>query len=297
MKTLYIDCGMGVAGDMLGAALYELLSESKKARFLEIMNGLGVPGLFYSAGRLSRCGISGTTMSVLLDGRDEEDVMKERAAKEGEDGTGCTDSYRHEDSSCHDHIHEANALGHHHGNHNHSHRSMREVAQILEGMRVADRVKARARKVYDLIAEAESFVHEVPITEIHFHEVGSLDAIADVTAACLLLDMLAPDRVVCSPVRVGHGQVHCAHGILPVPAPATARLLLGIPSYGGDKEGEMCTPTGVALVKELADAFAPQPLLKSETIGYGMGKKDFGWAGCVRAIMGEEEDPEKYGLD
>ena len=144
--------------------------------------------------------------------------------------------------------------------------------------------------VYGFIAEAESAAHGVPVEEIHFHEVGTMDAVADVTAVCLAMAELAPDEVVVSPVHVGAGQVRCAHGILPVPAPATAHILRGVPTYGGGIRGELCTPTGAALLKHFASRFGEQPVMRVEKIGYGMGKKDFEAANCVRVLFGETED-------
>ena len=150
-----------------------------------------------------------------------------------------------------------------------------------------ERVRDDILAVYRLIAEAEGSVHGRAAEEIHFHEVGTMDAVADVTAVCLLLHELAPERIVCSPVHTGSGSVRCAHGILPVPAPATAYLLRGIPSYGGEVRGELCTPTGAALLRHFAAEFGPQPLMRVEKIGYGGGKKDFARANCVRAMLGE----------
>ena len=150
-------------------------------------------------------------------------------------------------------------------------------------------VREDARTVYRAIADAESRVHGAPVDQIHFHEVGTLDALADVVGVCWLMHRLTPDAVYASPVHVGAGQVKCAHGILPVPAPATALLLEGIPCYGGAVRGELCTPTGAALLKHFVLEFAPLPLMKVCRIGYGMGKKDFAWANCVRAMLGEAE--------
>jgi len=113
-------------------------------------------------------------------------------------------------------------------------------------------VRENVLAVYRSIADAESRVHGVPVDEIHFHEVGTMDAVADVVAVCLLMDRLAPERVIVSPIHVGSGHVHCAHGILPVPAPATAYILQGLPIYGGSVKGELCTPTGAALLKHFA---------------------------------------------
>ena len=141
--------------------------------------------------------------------------------------------------------------------------------------------------VYALIAEAESFVHGRPVGEIHFHEVGTKDALADIVGVCLLMETLAPEQVLASPVHVGCGQVRCAHGVLPVPAPATARILRGVPAYGGAVRGELCTPTGAALLKHFVSRFGEMPVMRIGQIGYGLGNKDFEAANCVRALLGE----------
>ena len=154
-------------------------------------------------------------------------------------------------------------------------------------------MRADANAVYALIADAESRVHGHPVDQIHFHEVGTLDAIADVVGVCALMAEIAPGRVVVSPVHVGCGQVRCAHGVLPVPAPATARILEGVPIYGGSVRGELCTPTGAALLKHFATRFGDMPAMTLSGTGYGMGAKDFERANCVRALLGETaEDAE-----
>ena len=150
-------------------------------------------------------------------------------------------------------------------------------------MNLPERVRENILAVYRLIAEAESRAHGVPVTEIHFHEVGTLDAVADITAVCLLMDRLAPEKVVASPVHVGSGQVRCAHGVLPVPAPATAYILRDVPIYGGSIQGELCTPTGAALLKHFVTEFGPMPVMRATAIGYGCGKKDFEAAKIGRA--------------
>ena len=166
---------------------------------------------------------------------------------------------------------------------------MKDIGEIIDGLDVPEKVKADAKAVYALIAEAESRVHGRPVTEIHFHEVGTMDAVADVVGVCLLMDMIAPEQVIASPVHTGSGHVHCAHGILPVPAPATALILEGIPSYGGQVKGELCTPTGAALLKHFVSRFGDRPVMAVRAIGYGMGKKDFEQANCVRAFLGDSE--------
>ena len=246
MRTIYLDCGMGAAGDMLTAALLELMPNQDA--FVEELNGLGIPGIRFTAEKCEKCGILGTHMKVTIHGEEEDDH-------------------------------------HHHPGH------LADIRGIVSGLPLPTMVKLDILAVYEEIAQAESHVHGVPVEHIHFHEVGTMDAIADVTAVCLLLHRLAPDKIIASPVHVGSGQVRCAHGILPVPAPATAYLLRGIPIYGGSIDGELCTPTGAALLRHFASEFGDMPVMKVHSIGYGMGKKDFPRANCVRALLGETEAP------
>lgn len=262
MKTLYLDCGMGAAGDMLTAALYELLDEREKQEFLAQMNALGLPGVEVCAEAAEKCGITGTHMRVAVGGAEE-------------------DEHPHE----HDHEHE-----HDHDHHDHEHSALHAIEHRIAHLPVSERVRRDIAAVYGLIAEAESHVHGVPVTQIHFHEVGSLDALADVAAVCWLMEKLAPERVTASPVHVGSGHVRCAHGVLPVPAPATAWLLRGVPVYGGEIRGELCTPTGAALLRHFVTEFGPMPVMRVERIGYGMGKKDFPMANCIRALLGEIDE-------
>ena len=164
---------------------------------------------------------------------------------------------------------------------------MADIEAIVNGLNIENAVKDDVLAVYRLIADAESRAHGMPVTEIHFHEVGTMDAIADITAVCYLVRAIAPDRIVVSPIHVGSGHVHCAHGILPVPAPATAYILRGVPIFGGRIRGELCTPTGAALLKHFANEFGDMPVMTISAIGYGMGSKDFEEANCVRVMLGE----------
>ena len=246
MRTLYIDCGMGAAGDMLTAALLELIPN--KAGFIEKMNRLGIPGVVVSAEKSVKCGITGTHFTVKVHGIEEG-------------------SHHH----------------HHHG-------SMADIRSIVSTLPIPAMVKLDIMAVYNEIAEAESRSHGVPVSQVHFHEVGAMDAVADITAVCLLMYELDVDRVIASPVHVGSGTVRCAHGILPVPAPATAHILRDVPIYGGRISGELCTPTGAALLKHFVEEFGDMPPMKVHSIGYGMGKKDFERANCVRVMLGETEE-------
>lgn len=254
MRTLYIDCSMGAAGDMLTAALLELVED--KNAFVQKLNSIGLEGIEYRLEKSEKCGITGSHMSVLVHGQEEDETM-------------------------HDHHHEEH---HYH----HEHNSMDGIRHIVcDHLNISENVKKSVMDIYAIIAQAESEVHGKPVTDIHFHEVGSKDAVADVTAVCLLMEELNVEKVYASPVHVGSGTVKCAHGILPVPAPATANILKGIPVYGGSVSGELCTPTGAALLKYFVSEFREMPLMKIEKIGYGMGKKDFERANCVRVSLGE----------
>lgn len=267
MRTLYIDCPMGCAGDMLTAALLELLPDKTAA--IKMLNDIHLNGVEFFAEDAEKCGIRGTHLRVTVHGEEE-----------GEE-------HSHE----HGHHHE----NEHHHEHTHSHNDMHGIEHIVNGhLNVPDKVKTAVLSVYKLIAEAESKVHGVSVDEIHFHEVGNLDAIADITAAALFINMLKIEKIVASPVNTGKGTVKCAHGILPVPAPATAELLTGIPCYCNDVEGELCTPTGAALLKYFADDFGNMPVMTVEKIGYGMGKKDFPVANCVRCILGETRENASF---
>ena len=278
MRTIYLDCSMGAAGDMLMAALLELLPE--KDTFLQKMQSLGLPGLEISAEPSVKCGITGTHMRVLIHG-EEEGHPHEHAVEEH--------AHSHADApeAAHAHVHV----------HPHHHTDLDELTHRISHLNVSEAVRSDILAVYQSIADAESRVHGVPVEHIHFHEVGSLDALADITGVCLLMELLAPEQVLASPVHVGSGQVRCAHGILPVPAPATALLLEGIPIYGGSIRGELCTPTGAALLRRFVTRFGPLPPMRVEKTGYGMGTKDFEAANCVRAMLGQTEESAGHILE
>ncbi len=291
MKTLYLECNMGAAGDMLTAALLELHPDPEG--FLQRLNGLGLPGVTVSAAPSVKCGITGTHVTVRINGQEEESLDAAHAHMHmhgHERSHEHTHDHEHEHSHSHGHSHEHGHEHSHGHSHSHSHAGLHDIEHILSHLDIPEKVRVDALAVYNLIAQAESHAHGVPVTEIHFHEVGTLDAVADVVAVCMLMAELAPDRVVCSPIHVGSGHVHCAHGILPVPAPATAHILQGVPTYGGAVQGELCTPTGAALLKHFAGSFGPSPVMKVEKIGYGMGKKDFEAMNGLRALMGETPD-------
>ena len=286
MKTLYLSCEMGAAGDMLMAALYELLPE--KERFLEIMNHL-LPDVTVTAEESVKCGVKGTHMRVTVRGM-EEKVHDHDLAQAHHDHDRIHDhEHTHEHEHHHDHEHEHHHEHHHEHEHHHAHSSLGDVTAIIDGLPLPGAVRENAKTVYASIAKAESEVHGMPVNEVHFHEVGALDAVVDVAGVCLAMELLKPGKVLASPVHVGSGMVKCAHGLLPVPAPATAKLLSGIPIYSGSIRGELCTPTGAALLKHFVTSFGPMPVMTLEKTGFGMGMKDFEACNAVRALWGETE--------
>ena len=263
MKTLYLECKMGIAGDMMASSLLGLFED--KNSVIEALNAINIPNVVYKLDQVKKCGILGDHITVLIDGIEEGD------------------EHGHEHHEHHDHDH--------HDHHDHHHSTLDDIEEIIEGLNISKEIRSDVREVYQILAQAESRVHGEPVSQIHFHEVGKMDAIADITAVCYLLHELDPDKIIVSPINVGNGTVKCAHGILPVPAPATALLLEGIPTYSPEKTvGELCTPTGAALVKYFAFGFGAQPVMTVDAIGYGMGKKDFDQANCVRAMIGESSE-------
>ena len=271
MKTLYLDCSMGAAGDMITASLLEHFEE--RDGMVERLNGLGIPHVEFSLEPGESHGIRASRMSVKVHGEEEGEHHHE---------------HEHEHHHDHDHDH-----GHHHEHeHHHVHRSLPDIEDLIMALNASEKVKKNACGIYRIIAEAEGKVHGREPGEVHFHEVGTMDAVADVMAACILMDELDPELVMVSPLNTGCGTVKCAHGVLPVPAPATAEILKGMPSYNDGTEGELLTPTGAAIVKFFADEFGNMPVMKTESVGYGLGRKEFPKLNAVRSFLGETEDEE-----
>ena len=249
MNALYFDCSMGAAGDMLTAALLELYPEKEK--FLAEMNRVFDGKAVVSAAADTKCGVIGTHITVTIDGDEESEGAQYR------------DHHRHTD------------IG--------------EIMRFIESVPLPEKVRHDAAEVYKIIAEAESSVHGCTVKNVHFHEVGSIDAMADVLNVCMLMHLLAPEKVYASPINVGGGTVKCAHGVLPVPAPATEFILRGIPTYSGEIKSELCTPTGAALLRYFVDEFGDAPVMTVSMAGYGTGKKDFEALNAVRVLLGETE--------
>ncbi len=241
---------MGASGDMLMSAFLELHQNPDK--FIEKLNSIGIPKIRFEREAKKKCGIMGTHINVTVDGIEETER-----------------------------IHEHNSNSEHH------HSDLKHIEHIIEHLNLSEKVKNNVISVYKIIAEAESYVHGCSIENIHFHEVGTMDAIADIVGVCALIDELNVEKIIASSVNTGRGQVKCAHGILPVPAPATAYILKGIPIYSNNIESELCTPTGAALLKYFVSEFGEMPTMRVLKTGYGFGTKDFEEANCVRVFLGE----------
>ena len=283
MKSIYFDLSMGAAGDMLTAALLELHDYPEEV--LNTLNRAFSGRAVLSVHKDRKCGIAGSHAVVTIDGRAEGD----------EHESNCREHHFHGgEGHYHENGPEENSYEHRHSQ---SHASIAEVREFISGLDLPDEVIRNALHVYDLIAGAEANVHGIPMENIHFHEVGTLDAMADVVSVCYLMHELKPELVLASPVHVGSGTVRCAHGELPVPAPATQELLKGIPIYSGDIRGELCTPTGAALLKHFVSSFGNMPPMRVSRIGYGTGFKDFPRANVVRALLGEIDTAQEQVIE
>ena len=256
MKRLFLDCQMGIAGDMLTATLLGLVDNSEK--WIERLNQIGIPDVTYTLIPKEDKGLQGYRVAVAINGIEESE---------------------HHKGSPHDQ-HNTNHHHHVHG------RGLQGVMDIINSLSISDTCKQNAINVYQLVAQAEAKVHKSTVTQIHFHELGMLDAIVDIVAVCVLLEALKFDEIIISPIHVGTGTVHCAHGELPVPAPATMELLAGIPMYADYQiKGELCTPTGAALAKYFGTSFSSMPVMTPAKISYGFGTKQFKRPNCIRAFV------------
>ena len=281
MKTLYLECRTGASGDMIAGALLDLVPDRNAS--LARLNAMGIPGVHADACDVSRCGIRGTGVTVSVGGEIE-----------GHDHDhGHLHAHEVAHVHGHGHIHDREHSHDHHHHEHHHHASMAEIHAIVDAMPVSDGVKSDVKEVYALIAAAESKAHGVEVSEVHFHEVGAKDAVFDIAAAAMLLEEISPDRILASVPEVGGGFAKCAHGVIPVPAPATVSLLEGVAFSSGAAECELLTPTGAALLRHFAASFGPMPVMAVEKVGIGCGSRDIpGRPNIMRAFLGEEPSGE-----
>jgi len=251
-KILYFDCFAGISGDMSIGALLDLGVDEK--RFLTELDKLNIKGYHIEIKRGQKNGISGIDFNVVLEHHHHHD---------------------HEDD---------------HHDHHHDHRNLHDIYHIIEDSDLEDSVKELSKKIFGLVAEAEAKVHGKPIEEVHFHEVGAIDSIIDIIGTAICIDMLGVEEVYASPIHVGSGFAECAHGIIPIPAPATMEILKGVPIYNEGIKKELATPTGAAIVKALATSFGDIPSMELEAVGYGLGKRDLKIPNLLRVSMGVKKN-------
>jgi len=292
MRIAYLDCFSGISGDMfLGAAVDAGVSLEK---LQSVAAALGLDASLV-AHNIQRSGISATKVDVLIHGRPDHplDEPTHEHAHSHEDEHAHPHAHEQGHSQEFSHVHRHSHEAHSHENaapakHSHTHRGLPEIRQIIAIAPISAAAKAFAVKTFELLAAAEGKIHSQSPESIHFHEVGSEDAIVDIVCAAVAIEAIAADVWYCSALNVGSGTVRCAHGVLPVPAPATAELLRGAPIYSAGVPKELLTPTGAAILRALNVCYEPLPTLALTAAGYGAGARDLpGMANVVRLILGD----------
>jgi uncharacterized protein (TIGR00299 family) protein len=270
MRIAYLECFSGISGDMfLGALLdagvpFEL--------FQKTVAGLNID-VELEHSRVHRGGISATKLDVVVNGR--KDMPREEFWAQQHAG-----SHESEPAPAHMHSHDQ-----------HQARSLSEILRIIAAAPISEYARRTADEIFLALGAAEAAVHNVSVEQVHFHEVGAADAIADIVCAAVGAEALAVDQFLASPLNVGGGTVACAHGVMPVPAPATLQLLKNVPIYSGDIQKELVTPTGAAIVKVLVSSFGSRPVMTTERIGCGAGARNFaGHANVLRLTIGETQE-------
>jgi uncharacterized protein (TIGR00299 family) protein len=297
MRIAYLECFSGISGDMFLGALVD--AGVPPEVFTRTVEALGVDARL-EISRVDRSGISATKVDVIAAGEKElpreefweKAVSTQQSALSPAKPSTVEHSHSHEHAHSHEHKH---SHGHEHGHsvtqmqvqtppraavphehdHTHPHRGLKEIRQIIQAASISQSAKDRAIRIFEALGAAEAKVHNTEIEEIHFHEVGAIDAIVDIVCASVGAEALGVDEWICSPLNVGGGTVVCAHGAFPIPAPATLELLKNAPVYSGEIQKELVTPTGAAIVSVLASRFSQFPAMKTEKIGYGAGTRNF----------------------
>ncbi|MED4224500.1 nickel pincer cofactor biosynthesis protein LarC [Neobacillus cucumis] len=320
MKTLYLDCISGIAGDMTLSALIDLGADIDYIK--ENLRKLPIDEFKMSVEKTMKCGIASKKLKLEFDGSHHHQHHHEhhhdndhhhehglhhhehhhehdhhRHEHHHEHGLHHHEHHHEHDHHRHEHHHEHGLHHHehhhehghhhheHHHEHDHHHRNAGDIIRMIHESTLPLRVKQRSISILTVIAEAEGKIHDMEPNKVHFHEVGAMDSIIDIIGVCLALENLDIDEIYASPVPTGQGKVWMAHGFFPIPAPATAELLIGIPLAELEAKGELITPTGAGILKALVKQFGPLPAAKIERIGYGAGEKDFNHPNVVRAFL------------
>ncbi len=290
MRTLFFDCFNGASGDMILGALIDAGVPLDGVR--QALGSLAIDGCTIAADRVLRAGVSATKFRV-IEGTPARTVHQH-------DHTHQHDHQRaHDHAHDHDHHHHPHSHPHDHTHgHQHPHRSLPEIFRLIDGSALTAPGKDRAKALFQRLAEAEAAIHQMPVEKVHLHEVGALDSIVDIVGAVYAMEQIGVDRVVVSPINVGRGMVQSAHGVFPVPAPATVRLLGGAPVLSRGPEAELLTPTGALLLTSYADAFGPLPSMRITATGYGAGDHEFAdTPNVLRVIVGQADTGAHAGHD
>src|SRR5437660_2541182 len=285
MLIAYLECFSGVSGDMFLGALLDAGVQPEV--FTSTVESLGVDARL-EISRVQRSGISAVKLDVIAAG--EEELPRAEFWEQQADQHSHEHEHHHDHGHEHSHEHERH---HHDHKHEHHHRGLKEIRDIISKASFSETAKHKAISIFEALGAAEAKVHNTDIEKVHFHEVGAIDAIVDITCAAVGAEALGVDEIICSPLNVGGGMVKCAHGTFPIPAPATLELLKNAPVYSGEIQKELVTPTGAAIVNVLASRFTSFPRMKTEKIGYGAGTRDFkDFPNVLRLTVGESTGSE-----
>src|SRR6267142_2519200 len=302
MRIAYLECFSGISGDMFLGALVD--AGVPPELLIRTVAALGVDARLEFS-RVDRSGISATKVDVIAAGEKElpreefweKALSTQQSALSPATSSAGTHSHEHDHghshshSHDHEHSHEHTHSHDHTHTHEHHHRGLKEIREIISKADISETAKARAIRIFEVLGAAEAKVHNTSIEKIHFHEVGAIDAIVDITCAAVGSEALGVDEIVCSPLNVGGGTVVCAHGTFPIPAPATLELLRNAPVYSGEIQKELVTPTGAAIVSVLAARFSGFPKMRPGKTGYGAGSRSFkGHPNVLRLTIGETSD-------
>jgi pyridinium-3,5-bisthiocarboxylic acid mononucleotide nickel chelatase len=290
MGTLYLDCVSGISGDMLLAALIDAGADIDYIK--HALKHLPIDPFDISIKTVDKCGVSSKKLIIDLHGSVSHDHHHHDEHEHEQDHDHGHHHHEHGHGHGHEHDHDHDHDHHHHHDHNHDHNHHhRKAADIIKMIRESDlpeRVKQRSLAIFDVIANAEGKIHGIDPNEVHFHEVGAMDSIIDTIGICLALESLDVDEILSSAVPTGYGKLRMAHGLYPIPAPATAELLKGIPIAPSPVKGELTTPTGAGVLKGLVNKYGPLGKFVIESIGYGAGTKDFADVpNVIRVLLGK----------
>ncbi len=285
-KILYLECNSGISGDMTVGALLDLGAD--KQAFTKALQSLGVDGYHLHFGRTRKCGLDAYDFDVHL----ENEGHGQKRDHDNDHDLDYSQDQSHDQSHDHEHNHDHSHDHNHDHDHPQVHRNLQDIYAIIDRLDSNSRVKAMAKRMFDIVAEAESKAHGIPVEEVHFHEVGAIDSIVDIIGVAVCVDSLGVDEIVVSPLSEGYGSIRCQHGVIPVPVPATANIVSahGLKLRLTDNEGEMVTPTGAAIAAALGTRTNLPSSFQILKTGLGAGKKDFKQANVLRAMLLLEEE-------